>query len=187
MTRIIAGQFRGRRLAVPSDGTRPTSDRVREAIFSALGARRDFTDAKVLDLYAGSGALGLEALSRDASSAVFVESDRRAAGVINENIAVCDVVGRGRVLNRTVGHFLRGRVPTERYDLVFYDPPYEISPGEVDIDIAGLVDVVAIDGYVVAERGTRNAPIAWPPQFTVVAEKAYGDSRVTFARRDAED
>ncbi|MFZ2510293.1 MAG: 16S rRNA (guanine(966)-N(2))-methyltransferase RsmD [Gordonia sp. (in: high G+C Gram-positive bacteria)] len=124
MPRIIAGEFRGRRLAAPADSTRPTSDRVREAIASMLGARMDLTGSSVLDLYAGTGALALEALSRGAASAVLVESDRKAAAVARENIAVCGAGATARVVNRTVVSFLSG--PGPRYDLVFLDPPYDV-------------------------------------------------------------
>src|SRR6185437_5954114 len=93
LTRIVAGTFGGRRIAVPPRGTRPTTDRVREALFNVLSARIDLHDASVLDLYAGSGALGLEALSRGAATAVFVESDRKAAAVIGQNIEALGVTG----------------------------------------------------------------------------------------------
>jgi len=110
---------------VPKSGTRPTSDRVREAVFNALAARLDFAGLAVLDLYAGSGALGLEAISRGASSALFVESDQRAAAVIAKNIAALDVAGA--TVRRGTAESVLAAGTTRPVDLVLADPPYDVT------------------------------------------------------------
>lgn len=180
MPRIIAGDFRGRRLSTPSDGTRPTSDRVREAVASMLGSRMDVAGKSVLDLYAGTGALALEMVSRGASSAVLVESDRNAAAVAKANIGVCDATGRARVVNRTVDSFLAGS-GGERFDVVFADPPYDLTTDEVTRFLAGLVPHLTDHAWVILERAARSGAPEWPDVLEVVAEKVYGDTRVTLA------
>ncbi|GAA3959178.1 16S rRNA (guanine(966)-N(2))-methyltransferase RsmD [Gordonia caeni] len=179
MPRIIAGDFRGRRLATPADATRPTSDRVREAIASMLGARMDIADARVLDLYAGTGALALEALSRGAGSAVLVESDRRAAAVVRENIAVCGAQGRARVVNRSVSSYLAA--PGQLFDLVFADPPYALSADEMSGVLAALPPHLAEGAWVVLERASRSREPRWPSSLEPVSVKTYGDTVVTLA------
>lgn len=179
MPRIIAGDFRGRRLAVPAVATRPTSDRVREAIASMLGSRMDLADTRVLDLYAGTGALALEALSRGAASAVLVESDRRAAALVRENIAVCGAAGRARVVNRTVAAFLAA--PGQQFDLVFADPPYALSADEISGMLRVLPAHLADGAWVVLERGSRGDEPQWPDSLEPVSTKVYGDTTVTLA------
>ncbi|GAC61255.1 hypothetical protein GSI01S_15_01250 [Gordonia sihwensis NBRC 108236] len=181
MTRIIAGDFRGRRLAVPADTTRPTSDRVREALFSMLGSRMDLSGVRVLDLYAGTGALGLEAVSRGAASAVLVESDRRAAGVLRDNVAVCGAASRVRIVNRPVESFLAA--PSGTFDLILLDPPYEVPSEEVDRMISACEPVLASDGWVVVERGRRSAAVTWPDGLEEVTSKQYGDTVVVLGGR----
>ncbi|EGD55622.1 16S rRNA (guanine(966)-N(2))-methyltransferase RsmD [Gordonia neofelifaecis] len=181
MTRIIAGEFRGRRLAVPADTTRPTSDRVREAVFSMLGSRMDLSEARVLDLYAGTGALGIEAVSRGAASAVLVEADRRAAGVLRDNVAVCGAAAQVRIVNRSVESFLAA--PTGTFDLIFLDPPYDISTDEVNRAIAGCAAVLAEGGWILVERGRRSDDVAWPEGIDEVAAKKYGDTVVVLGSR----
>ncbi|GAA4395454.1 16S rRNA (guanine(966)-N(2))-methyltransferase RsmD [Tsukamurella soli] len=175
MTRIVAGSARGRRLAVPPKGTRPTSDRVREAVFSALAARIDFAGVAVLDLYAGSGALGLEAVSRGASRAVLVDQDARAAAVLKAN---ADLVGGGvRVRRGTVDAYLKG--PAEPFDLVFLDPPYDLPGSTVERNLAELAcGWLAPDAYVLVERSARTPPIAWPQGYDEDMARDYGETRV---------
>ena len=122
MTRIIAGSARGRRLSVPAAGTRPTTDRVRESMFNILAARIDFDGLIVLDLFAGSGALGLEALSRGAESVTFVEADAKAAKIIEANVRALGLSGV-RVIRRRAAEHLERSGGT--YDLVLADPPYD--------------------------------------------------------------
>src|SRR5215510_10962699 len=119
--RVIAGSAGGVRLAVPKRGVRPTMDRVKAAIFSSLGD--SIIGARTLDLYAGSGALGIEALSRGAASAIFVEHDRESTEAIEKNLAKTNL--KGRVRHQDVFDFLRQRSPAEKFQIIFADPPYE--------------------------------------------------------------
>ena len=162
VTRIVAGVAGGRRLAVPPSGTRPTSDRVREALFSALAHDPGLSGAAVLDLCAGSGALGLEALSRGAAHVLFVESDRRAAAVLRRNVAAVDLPG-AQVRAAPAAAVLAGP-PDRAYDLLLVDPPYATS----DAEVAGWLVAAVANGWladdatVVVERPTRGGPFPWP-------------------------
>ncbi|MET9201744.1 16S rRNA (guanine(966)-N(2))-methyltransferase RsmD [Gordonia sp. NPDC003585] len=183
MTRIIAGRLRGRRLKVPDEGTRPTSDRVRESVFNMLEHRCDLAEARVLDLYAGSGALGLEAISRGAASATLVDSGRKAAATIADNARSCGVADSVTVVNRSVGAYLAG--PTDRaFDLVFADPPYDVDVSTVRADMEAVVVRLAAGALVVLERSARAVDLDWPDDFEVVVDKKYGDTRVEVARHD---
>lgn len=183
MTRIIAGTAGGRTLRTPpGSGTRPTSDRVREALFSALAARSLLSGARVLDLYAGSGALGLEAASRGAAEVDLVESDRRAAGVIRANVAT---VGRPgvRVHARSVAAFLGADgAPTDPYDLVLVDPPYDVGEEELAAVLGALArGRLAADGLVVVERSTRSPEPSWPDGWEAERPRRYGETTLWFA------
>ncbi|HYR13971.1 MAG TPA: 16S rRNA (guanine(966)-N(2))-methyltransferase RsmD [Mycobacterium sp.] len=183
MTRIVAGAFGGRRIAVPRTGTRPTTDRVRESLFNVLASRIDFAGASVLDLYAGSGALGLEALSRGATSAVFVESDHRAAVVIAKNI---DSLGaQGATLRRgSVAAVLAGGADRP-VDLVLADAPYDVDDTEIAQMLTALVDGgwVAAGTVVVVERATSGPPLSWPDRWRAWPARRYGDTRLELAER----
>jgi 16S rRNA (guanine966-N2)-methyltransferase len=172
--RIVAGEFKGRRLRMPRGApTRPTADRVREALFSMLG---DVTGARVLDLYAGSGALGIEALSRGAESAVFVERDARAAAAIQANL---DAIGAdGEVSRQDALAFVRrdGR----SYDLVFCDPPYDSGPRIAGQLAERLPALLSTDARIVAESDKRN-PLELP--FPLLRERIYGDTRIAIHGR----
>lgn len=179
MTRIIAGAARGRRLAVPPRGTRPTSDRVREALFNALQSRLDVDDLAVLDLYAGSGALGFEALSRGASRAALVDADAKAVAVINQNARAVGLPG-ATAHRRAVRAFLD--LPAEPFDLVFLDPPYDVPAETVDGDLAALTaGWLAPGAHVVVERSARTPPAAWPEGFDLDLARDYGETRVEIA------
>ncbi|MDV3127201.1 16S rRNA (guanine(966)-N(2))-methyltransferase RsmD [Mycobacterium sp. 21AC1] len=182
MTRIIAGTLGGRRITVPRSGTRPTSDRVREAIFNALDARLDFDGLAVLDLYAGSGALGLEALSRGAASAVLVESDPRAAAVITANIAALEVGNAATVRRGSVESVLEAGSDSP-VDLVLADPPYDVSAADVDAVLNTLVDGgwVGAGTVVLVERRASSAPVTWPAGWSALRARRYGDTRVELA------
>ncbi len=181
VTRIVAGVARGRRLRVPAHGTRPTSDRVREAIFSALAARMDLDGARVLDLYAGSGALGLEALSRGAAHALLVESDARAAAVGTANI---DTVGLpGASVRRMPVATALAHPCVQPYDVVFADPPYSLTDTAVVAALTTLLDQhwVHHGSVVVLERASRAPETSWPPGLSVTWNKRYGETRVEIA------
>ena len=188
MTRVIAGTAGGRTLRTPpGSGTRPTSDRVREALFSALDARDAVRGARVHDLYAGSGALGLEAASRGAASVVLVESDRRAADVISRNVRDLGLPGI-RVLRATVAAALAPQpAPSDAADLVLVDPPYDVD----EPTLAAVLDRLAAgwlapDGLVVVERSTRSPEPTWPPGIRPSGKpRKYGETTVWLATRDA--
>lgn len=176
----MAGAAGGRRIAVPSRGTRPTTDRVRESLFNVLAARLDFEGLVVLDLYAGSGALGLEALSRGATSATFVESDARAAAVIADNIKTLGL--RGATLRRGSAAAVVAAGTADPVDLIFADPPYELSDADVEAVLAGLTahGWVADGTIAVVERG-RGGALRWPAGWTALRERKYGDTRLELA------
>ncbi|WP_280489376.1 16S rRNA (guanine(966)-N(2))-methyltransferase RsmD [Nocardia carnea] len=181
MTRIVAGTAGGRRLRVPPAGTRPTSDRVREALFSSIEARMDLDGIRVLDLYAGSGALGLEALSRGAGSALLVESDRRAAAVLRGNISDLGL----RTAQVRVGAVAQvlAQAGAGDFDLVFADPPYDLPTPAVEGDIGELAahGWLAEEALLLVERSVRSAEIAWPAGFAGRAPKRYGETRIESA------
>ncbi|MCX5046152.1 16S rRNA (guanine(966)-N(2))-methyltransferase RsmD [Aldersonia sp. NBC_00410] len=181
MTRIVAGIARGRRLQVPPAGTRPTSDRVREALFSALVSRVDLTGAVVLDLYAGSGALGLEALSRGAAHALHVEFNRRSVGVLRENVAALDLPG-AQVRAATVASVLRERAP-RAFDVVFSDPPYALADEVIASDLAALVanGWLHADSVVALERSSRSPATVWPQGLVPEPPRKYGETRIELA------
>src|SRR5918997_1543562 len=170
MARIIGGVAGGRRIAVPPSGTRPTSDRVREALFSALQAPGAIEDPEVLDLYAGSGALGIEALSRGASTAVLVERDPRACAVIRANIGVAGV--RGALVRRSsvLAHLRRTPGPV---DLVLVDPPYA---DPIDDVVALLPRWTRSGALVVVERDARSPAPAWPDGLEPEEPRTYGET-----------
>ena len=167
--RVVAGEFKGRRLhTARGTRTRPTADRVREALFSMLG---DVSGASVLDLYAGSGALGIEALSRGAESAVFVERDRAALAALERNL---DAIGaRADVRRQDVARFLAR--PEGTFDLVFCDPPYDVAPAVGDALSGALPAITAETARIVTESDKRN-PLLLP--LPLVVERAYGDTRI---------
>jgi 16S rRNA (guanine966-N2)-methyltransferase len=166
---------------VPADGTRPTSDRVRESVFNMLNARIDLAGIAVLDLYAGSGALGLEALSRGAERAALVESDPAAARTITGNIASTAL--QGAELVRQPVEKLVSRPASRRYDVVLLDPPYAMAADELSGVIADLVrnGWLNDDAYVIVERGRRADALQWPAGLEPEQVKKYGDTVVTFA------
>jgi 16S rRNA (guanine966-N2)-methyltransferase len=168
---------------VPPRGTRPTTDRVRESLFNVLTARIDFRGASVLDLYAGSGALGLEALSRGAANAVFVESDQRAAAVIGQNIETLGVTG-ATLRRGTVASVLAAGTD-QHVDLVFADPPYNAADTEVDAMLVALTGRgwTAAGSVVVVERGVSAPELRWPDGWEVWQGRRYGDTRLEMAER----
>ncbi len=184
VTRIVAGMHGGRRLLVPAGrDTRPTSDRVREALFSTLDALVDLEGARFADLYAGSGAVGLEALSRGAAHVLLVEADQRAARVARDNVATLGAGGAVRVVADKVERVVRG-APGEPYDVVFADPPYALADDRVTELLAALAGGwLAPDAVVVVERSTRSAPPVWVEGLTPLTSRRYGETTLWYGRR----
>ncbi|MCP2030537.1 16S rRNA (guanine966-N2)-methyltransferase [Okibacterium sp. HSC-33S16] len=183
MTRIVSGFAGSLTLRVPKSGTRPTSDHVREAMFSALDARGVIDGAQVLDLYAGSGALGLEAASRGASEVVLVERGAPAAAVCRQNAkAVSNAAPQKLVIDvaaRSVQSYLDSAVGA--FDLVFLDPPYDLPEGELSSNLTALVPLLADDALVVVERSSRSPEPTWPLGLLPVRSKKYGETLVWWA------
>lgn len=189
MTRIISGFAGSRKLAVPPSGTRPTSDRVREAIFSALESRDAIAGARIADLYAGSGALGLEAASRGGAAVTLVERAADAARVCRENASA---ILRGvrpeagpviAVQKQSVQPFLLASPAT--FDLVFLDPPYDLADAELEQNLAALAPRLASDAIVVVERSSRSPEPAWPLALTLDRRTDYGETTLWWANRAA--
>lgn len=173
--RVIAGLHRGRRLAhPPGAGTRPTGDRVREALFSMLG---NLEDADVLDLYAGSGALGIEALSRGAASVAFVDCAREAVETIEHNLGVLGATAQ--VHRRDALDYLRAMAGEARYDLVLVDPPYDSAVAAGEALSALLPAVLHPSASIVTESDKRN-PLVLP--FPTLRERSYGNTRIVIHR-----
>ncbi|MBN0041227.1 16S rRNA (guanine(966)-N(2))-methyltransferase RsmD [Cellulosimicrobium cellulans] len=210
MTRIVAGTVGGRTLQVPPRGTRPTSERVREAIFSRLEHLGVVDGARVLDLYAGSGALGLEAASRGAADVTLVDSARVAADVARRNVAALGLSGV-RVVAQPAETFVAGvaaAVATQRtavggasgasstgdaghgpYHLVLVDPPYDVTAEALErvlahLAVPGVLDPAAV---VVVERSTRTPEPTWPAGWEVLARKDYGETTVYFVGPELPD
>lgn len=183
MTRIIAGVAGGRRLQVPSAGVRPTGDKARGALFNSLGSLVDLEGAAVLDLYAGSGALGLEALSRGAATAVFVESSPRVLPVLRANLAAVGLRG-GRVVAGSVPAVAAGPAP-QAFDVVLADPPYETPAEEVHQVLRALLagGWLAPGGVVVVERPSRERTWEWPTPLGGLRERRYGEAVLRYGRR----
>ena len=184
MTRIIGGHAGSLSLRTPGPKTRPTSDRVREAWFSKLEANGAIDDARVLDLYAGSGALGLEAASRGATLVTMVDDHPGAISSITANIAaIRDALPHSPDLSAVkaqVATFLRGQ-PSAGYDLVFIDPPYELASSALDHVVADLAPWLAPGAWVMIERSTRSEPPQWPENLTPLDIKKYGETALYFA------
>lgn len=182
--RIVAGLAKGRRLVAPASGTRPTSDRAREALFNSLAATLRMDGARVLDLYAGTGAVGLEALSRGAAEAVFVETGRAALDALRRNVEAVGLPG-ATVVARPVLSYLAAE-PGQPFDLVFADPPYDLDNDTLAGVLAALSQHpwLGEDGYLVVERSARSGPPPWPEPFvTPERERRYGDGVLWYGRR----
>jgi 16S rRNA (guanine966-N2)-methyltransferase len=183
--RVIAGSAGGIRLAVPKRGVRPTMDRVKAAIFSSLGDA--IIGARVLDLFAGSGALGIEALSRGAGSAIFVEDDRQSAEAIEKNLGKTKL--KGRIRHQNVFDFLRQRSNAEKFQVVFADPPYEKTHrGECDtaklLKNEGLPQLLAPNGIFVLEKQPGEL-LGETKLWRIIRKKRYGATEVLFLRQSA--
>lgn len=184
MTRIISGRAGGTVLDVPPKGTRPTSDRVRESLFGALESSGALDDARVADLFAGSGALGLESLSRGAASADLVELSAPAAALIRKNaerVRAAGVTGPARVHRANVTTYLAAS--TAVWDLVFLDPPYDIADAELTRALIALTPRLSPDATVIVERAKRSAAPDWTAAgLEPERDRAYGDTTMWWGR-----
>jgi 16S rRNA (guanine966-N2)-methyltransferase len=206
VARVIAGEAGGRRLAVPGGrDTRPTSDRAREGLFATIVSMLGSLDgARVLDLYAGSGAVGLEALSRGAEHVLLVEHGARAARVIRENIEAIGLPGAVLAADRVERVLARGPAPAGaqdapagaqddtvggRYDVVFADPPYALA----DAAVSQVLSLLAGQGWlapgalVIVERATRSGPVSWPDGFVPDRARRYGEATFWYGLASASD
>jgi 16S rRNA (guanine966-N2)-methyltransferase len=185
MTRVIAGAAGGRRLAVPpGTGTRPTSDRAKEGLFSAWTSQRGtLHGSRVLDLYAGSGAVGLEALSRGAEHVLLVEADPHAARVVRENVAALRLPG-AEVRAARAEKLVAGPAPGEPYDVLFLDPPYEVPDDELCEILLTLLTKgwLAAEALVTVERRTRGGEFRWPAGFEGSRSRRYGEATIWYGR-----
>jgi 16S rRNA (guanine966-N2)-methyltransferase len=182
VTRIISGHARGRRLRVPPSGVRPTGDRAREGLFNSLGSLLELQGAAVLDLYAGSGALGLEALSRGAAQVVLVENGPRVLPVLRANVDAVGLPG-ARVVAGSVPTVVAG-APPARFDLVLADPPYAVPAAEVLGVLGALVagEWLAPGAVVVVERSARDEPWEWPTPLAGIRDRRYGEALLRYGR-----
>ncbi|MDQ0940461.1 MULTISPECIES: 16S rRNA (guanine(966)-N(2))-methyltransferase RsmD [unclassified Streptomyces] len=185
MTRVIAGAAGGRRIAVPpGTGTRPTSDRAREGLFSSweslLGT---LSGIRVADLYAGSGAVGLEALSRGASHALLVEADSRAARIVRENVRALGLPG-AEVRSGKAEQIVTGPAPDAPYDVVFLDPPYAVTDDDLREILLTLraQGWIADDALATVERSTRGGEFIWPQGFEPLRARRYGEGTLWYGR-----
>lgn len=184
MTRIISGRAGGTVLDVPPKGTRPTSDRVRESLFGALESAGLLDDARVADLYAGSGALGLESLSRGAASADLVELSAPASALIRTNadrLRSAGVTAPVRVHRANVTTFLSAS--TAEWDLVFLDPPYDLGDDELSRALVALTPRLSADATVIVERATRSTAPDWAAAgLEAERDRSYGDTTMWWGR-----
>ncbi|WP_203929229.1 16S rRNA (guanine(966)-N(2))-methyltransferase RsmD [Virgisporangium ochraceum] len=185
MSRVIAGTYGGRRLQTPpGQGTRPTSDRVREALFSTLDSLTDLDEARVADLYAGSGAVGLEAVSRGAGHVTLVESAPAAVRAVRANIAALGVGGVVTLVTTAVERAVAAP-PAQPFDVIFADPPYDLP----DADLASVLAAIgangwlADDGLLAVERSTRSPEPTWPDVVTSGRGRRYGETTLWYGRR----
>lgn len=181
--RIVAGAAKGRRLVAPKgDEVRPTADRVKEALFSSL--QPQLPGSRVLDLYAGSGGLGLEALSRGADQVTFVERANASLTALRRNIEAVGLPGT-TVVSDDAARTLRGEVPGGPFDLVFADPPYRLPKAQLADLLAAVVGHLAPGGTVVVERAARDGAPPWPPGLNPGDPRRYGDTALHRATLDA--
>ena len=183
MTRIIAGYHKGRTLRVPQSVTRPTTSRVREAIFSSVEHSHDgFENLNVLDLFAGSGALALEAISRGATYALMLEHDPKAIAAIKDNMASLKI-RNARVQGGELFNHLNSDLPDTTFDVVFADPPYNLPDDKITIMLETLINRgwLAHDALVVIERD-KYSDFMWPHDFSDTSQRTYGDTVVSYGR-----
>ena len=181
--RVIAGAFKGRRLKAPAwEGLRPTSDKLRETLFNILAPR--IAGARVIDAYAGTGAVGIEAISRGAAHVAFVEKDRRATALIAANLAMCGVEQGYTIECGDAAAVLRRMPEADAFDLVLLDPPYDADPEMLADTLSQAARRTTAGGLIVLERASRRDPIL-PEGLERVRDVVSGDSTLTLLRRSA--
>ena len=191
MSRIIAGAAGGHPLkSVPGDATRPTTDRVKEALFSRLDSWDILAGARVLDLFAGSGSLGIETASRGARQVVLVEKAPKAVSVCQQNASLVNkvlkantvTVQRGTVDSVLDGYYnVISGVPSKTFDIVLLDPPYPLTEEELAVTLAKISRILAEDATVIVERSGRSPEPTWPSNMEKFADKKYGETHLWFA------
>ena len=184
MTRIVGGVAKGRQLAVAAKGTRPTSDRAREGLFNTVAGLIDLAGARVLDLFAGTGAVGLEALSRGAAHVTLVESDRSVCSILKRNVDTVGLPG-AVVLRCTVESFLVAVGADAPFDLIFADPPYALGDSPLAALLESISDVrwAAGGALVVVERPARGEGPRWPDVIEGLKQRRYGEGVLWYGRR----
>ncbi|MGR4009965.1 16S rRNA (guanine(966)-N(2))-methyltransferase RsmD [Leucobacter sp. 1207-22] len=186
MTRIISGAAGSLTLDVPKSGTRPTSDRVREALFSSLESWNMLEGVSVLDLYAGSGALGFEAVSRGATELDLVEKHGPAAQIVARNAAKVQSSLRGSapridVHRQAAATYLAGCREVPLWDVVFIDPPYDLGENELIADLKAVAPRLRQQGLIMVERSSRSPEPAWPAGLVLFKKKSYGETAIWWA------
>ena len=179
--RVIAGSVGGRRLVAPQGDARPSTDRLKEALFASLGRHRT-DDASVLDLYAGSGALAIEALSRGAERAVLVDHDFAAQRAILANLGAVGFRDVARFQRITVASFLVGEAAEAPFDVVFLDPPYDTGLVETTLQVLGGGGLLLAEGLVIAQHFTKRAPAATLGALATFRSRRFGETTLTFYR-----
>jgi 16S rRNA (guanine(966)-N(2))-methyltransferase RsmD len=185
VTRIVAGTLGGRRLRAPAgEQTRPTSERVREALFSTIASMTELDGCRFADLYAGSGAVGLEAASRGAAAVLLVDSEARAARTLRENIVALGLSVTCRLSSSRVAAVLASP-PVQPFHVVFADPPYRVDDDEIAAMLSALVvhGWLADDAVLVVERSARSPEPRWPEGVTPERGRRYGDTALWYGRR----
>lgn len=181
MTRVIAGTARGLRLSVPDSGTRPTSDRIRESIFARLESWNAIDDAAVLDLFGGSGALGIESLSRGAAKAAFIDSSAAAIKTLKQNLEGTGFSDSAEVRKQKALAYLESLGDSGRFDLVFVDPPYAMSEPDLGAHLSLLRGNVTEDSTIVIERNSRSPEPLIPESWEILSHRKWGDTAAWFA------
>lgn len=181
--RVIAGEFKARKLAsLKGRKIRPTSDRIREALFSILSVKIE--NALVLDLFAGTGALGIEALSRGAFKTVFIDNSKESIQIINKNIEVCGIKERTEVILHDASNILSSKIFLSRkFDIIFMDPPYDKGLIGNIFENVGLLNVINDDSIIIAEHSIRENDLEKVAGFDLYDKRTYGETLISFFRK----
>ena len=176
--RILAGKYKSKKIqTINNSNTRPMMSKVREAIFNSLQFLIE--DKEVLDLYAGSGSLGIEAISRGAKFVTFVEKSKECIDVLSKNLKELDI--NFIITNTAVETFIKSSINT--YDIVFYDPPFEMGSDKVENEINNLVEITRVDSFVVVHRHKASSEIEFSKNYKIHREKNYGQSKIIILRK----